>query len=159
MSSHQLLSQLNQQMPISVSASSTTINSAALNNDRIEVVTSTDSTPTQAISPNNMLAKFPAGQNELNKNTIVEEEIIEQQPSDDSQEAMVESVHAKTASLADKLSRSFFDLTQGSSDRLAKWKSKLQNYGQQQRQRSTEKDSSNSARLVYLSVCYPYVDE
>ena len=31
------------------------------------------------------------------------------------------------ASLTEKLSRSFFDLTQGSQDRLQKWKSKLQN--------------------------------
>lgn len=150
MSSHHLLSQLNQQqqqMPISSSASSTTINSSFFNNDQIEVITSTDSTPTKAISPSNKLAKFPS---ELNDNVIMEEETIVEKDESDPQEAMVESVHAKTATLANKLSRSFFDLTQGSQDRLAKWKSKLENYGQKQRQRSTEKETNNKSRFVIL---------
>lgn len=106
------------------SASSTT-----LNNEEIEVVTSTDSTPIQSTSPP--------------ENTIVEEH-IDRELVADPQEAMIESVHAKTANLAEKLSRSFFDLTQGSSDRLAKWKSKLQKYGQ----RSTEKETNSASRLV-----------
>ncbi|KAI6191853.1 hypothetical protein M3Y97_00272700 [Aphelenchoides bicaudatus] len=127
MSSHQLLNQLNQQqVPLTTSASSTTLNG-------IEVATSTE---------------FPANQQDLSRNpmpVLIEEQTAEQQNLD-SQDAMVESVHAKTATLADKLSRSFFDLTQGSQDRLAKWKSKLQQYGQGQRQRSSEKEPSNITR-------------
>jgi hypothetical protein len=147
MSSHQLLNQLNQQQaPLATSASSTTINSSSALNG-IELVTSTDSTPVQS-SATTTLGKFPASQQDLSRNgmPVIEEQTVEQKPVD-YQEAMVESVHAKTATLADKLSRSFFDLSQSSQDRLARWKSKLQQYGQQQRQRSSEKEAG-STRFV-----------
>ncbi|CAD5229095.1 unnamed protein product [Bursaphelenchus okinawaensis] len=47
------------------------------------------------------------------------------------EDEMVQSVNGKTKKMAEKLSRSFFDLTMGSQDRLAKWKSKLKEYGGQ----------------------------
>lgn len=146
MSSHQLLNQLTRQQRVSeTSASSTTIDSSTLvNRDQLEVVTSADSTPVQTPTT---LGKFPI-QQDKNVMAIIEEHAIDPKTVDP-QEAMVESVHSKTASLADKLSRSFLDLTQGSQDRLARWKNKLQQYSQQQR-RSSEKEPPNSARLVKL---------
>ncbi|KAI1730478.1 hypothetical protein Ddc_03174 [Ditylenchus destructor] len=51
----------------------------------------------------------------------------------------------KSSKLADKLSRSFFDLTQGSQDRLQKWKSKLQQYGHQRGLSLKERDKDTSA--------------
>uniref|UniRef100_A0A914YD58 Uncharacterized protein n=1 Tax=Panagrolaimus superbus TaxID=310955 RepID=A0A914YD58_9BILA len=45
-------------------------------------------------------------------------------------------------SLAEKLSRSFFDLTHGSQDRLQKWKNKLQTGKRSHHSKNSSKDSS-----------------
>uniref|UniRef100_A0A914EE96 Uncharacterized protein n=1 Tax=Acrobeloides nanus TaxID=290746 RepID=A0A914EE96_9BILA len=61
-------------------------------------------------------------------------------PSSQSTNSVANPSNGKTpsSSFADKLSRSFFDLTQGSQDRLQKWKTKLQTGKRPQR----EKDGS-----------------
>uniref|UniRef100_A0A1I7RRA2 DUF1752 domain-containing protein n=1 Tax=Bursaphelenchus xylophilus TaxID=6326 RepID=A0A1I7RRA2_BURXY len=75
-----------------------------------------DRTPTPRASSG--LPKFPAPE-------------LEEKKMEDKEDEMVQSVNGKTKKMAEKLSRSFFDLTMGSQDRLAKWKSKLKEYGNQ----------------------------
>uniref|UniRef100_A0A915DPG3 Uncharacterized protein n=1 Tax=Ditylenchus dipsaci TaxID=166011 RepID=A0A915DPG3_9BILA len=74
-----------------------------------------------------ILPKFPRDSPPLSVHQ--EEEVESQQLQSTSQQIIgkMENNKSTTSSkLADKLSKSFFDLTQGSQDRLQKWKSKLQ---------------------------------
>ncbi|KAI6221405.1 hypothetical protein M3Y99_01547800 [Aphelenchoides fujianensis] len=163
MSSHHLVAQ-HSTPPMATSVSTLTLRTKSPSQTTVDldvdsVLASLSTNPPSASanlptdSGMNTLAKFPpSSPDALSAHTTPTTPLAEQPedatPTADAQDAMVTSVNAKTASLANKLSRSFFDLTQGSSDRLAKWKSKLQQYGQQQRQRSTEKESASPGRRM-----------
>ncbi|KAI6232239.1 hypothetical protein M3Y95_00465500 [Aphelenchoides besseyi] len=169
MSSHHLVAQHSTPL-ITTSASTLTLRATSPSTQQIvdldvdNVLASLSNTPTASInsptsgSTTSTLAKFPSTPSDSSPASNPTTSIAENKdktPTADAQDAMVESVHAKTASLANKLSRSFFDLTHGSSDRLARWKSKLQQYGQQ-RQRSSEKEQmSSSKRMASLDGSVP----
>lgn len=93
----------------------------------------------------NTLPKFPRLKDDEEK--IIEKELI----SNNNQQQNYSTTTKNPTTLADKLSRSFFDLTHGSQERLQKWKNKLQQYGQKQlKDRVSNNNNNNKDETKYF---------